>query len=208
MIQHAPPSSRRTALGPRRNPDGNARLTATTGALLFVLFAVEGFTILSVGSLLTAHVWIGVLLLGPVALKTATTSWRFARYYAGDRAYVEKGPPPLLLRLLGPFVVLLSLAVILTGVGLVIGAPVSWHDRLLLLHKASFILWFGAMTIHVLGHILETARLAPRDWLHRTRGQVAGASWRQWSLLGSLLVGLALAAWIGPHASSFVVHSH
>ena len=208
MAQHAPPTSRAAARRPRRNPDGNARLTAGTGALLFVLFAVEGLTILSVSSLLTAHVWIGVLLLGPVALKTATTSWRFLRYYGGDTAYVEKGPPPLLLRLLGPFVVVLSLAVILTGVGLVVGAPASWHDRLLLLHKATFVLWFGAMTIHVLGHLLETAKLAPRDWLHRTRGQVAGASWRQWALLGSLVLGLALAAWIGPHASSYVASSH
>jgi hypothetical protein len=208
MAQHAPPSSRTSSVGARRNPEGNARLTAGTGALLFVLFAVEGLTILSVGSLLTPHIWVGVLLLGPVALKTATTTWRFARYYRGDRAYVEKGPPALLLRLLGPFVVLLSFAVILTGIGLVIAAPSSWHDRLLLLHKVSFVLWFGAMTIHVLGHLLETATLAPRDWLARTRNQVAGASWRKWALVGSLLAGLALAAWIGPHASGYLVTSH
>jgi hypothetical protein len=33
----------------------------------------------------------------------------------------------------------------------------------LLLYRASFVLWFGAITIHVLGHVLETARLASLD---------------------------------------------
>ena len=47
---------------PRRNPDGNERLTAWAGAFLFVLLAIEGLTIVSVQSLLIPHVVVGVLI--------------------------------------------------------------------------------------------------------------------------------------------------
>ena len=200
-----PGSARRVARHRRlvRSPEGNARLTAGTAVLLFLLFAVEGFTVLSVGTLLTAHVFVGVLLLGPIMLKIGSTTWRFVRYYRADPAYREKGPPPILLRLLGPFVVVLSLAVVLSGIGLIVGAPSSWHDRLLFVHKATFVLWFGAMTVHILGHLLETARMAPRDWLRRSRRSVPAASARQLAIAGSLAGGLVLALWLTPYASSF-----
>jgi H+/Cl- antiporter ClcA len=68
----------------------------------------------------------------------------------------------------------------------------SWLPLLLKVHKASFILWFGAMTIHVLGHLGEVFRLAPRDWLRRTRREVTGAGSRQWLIAASLVVGILL----------------
>ena len=62
-------------------------------------------------------------------------------------------------------------------------------------------LWFGAMTIHVLGHLVETARLAPKDWLRRTRHDVAGATARQWALAASLVAGVILGVvMLGPAA--------
>ena len=39
--------------------EGNARLTAVTGAALFVLLAAEGITILRIHDLITAHVFVG-----------------------------------------------------------------------------------------------------------------------------------------------------
>ncbi len=48
--------------------EGNERLTVMTGAVLLVLLAVEGITLLRLGRLLTLHFFIGMLLLGPVAL--------------------------------------------------------------------------------------------------------------------------------------------
>ena len=42
--------------------EGNERLTAMTGAVLLVLFAAEGITILSVHQLLTLHFFVGMLL--------------------------------------------------------------------------------------------------------------------------------------------------
>ena len=179
----------------------NARLTASNAAVLLALLAVEGITVLRVRALLTPHVFIGMVLIPPVLLKVASTTWRFARYYRGDAAYRRKGPPPLLLRLLGPAVVILTLVLFASGVGLLLASH-SWLSLLLKVHKASFILWFGAMTIHVLGHLGEVFRLAPRDWLRRTRRDVTGAGLRQWLIAGSLVVGVLLGflllAKVGP----------
>ena len=170
---------------------GNARLTAANAALLLVLLAIEGVTVLRVRALLTPHVFIGMVLIPPVLLKVASTGWRFARYYRGAPAYQRKGPPPVLLRLLGPVVVLLTLVLFASGIGLLLVSR-SWLPLLLKVHKASFILWFGAMTIHVLGHLGEVFRLAPRDWLRRTRRDVTGAGPRQWLIAASLVVGILL----------------
>ena len=169
----------------------NARLTASTGAVLVVLLAAEGITILRIRGLLSAHVFIGMLLVPPVLLKVGSTTWRFARYYAGSPAYRRKGPPPALLRVLGPFVVVLTLVVFGSGIALLFVGSGLRHD-MLFVHKASFVLWFGAMTVHVLGHVVDTARLAPLDWLRRTRRDVAGAGARQWALVSSLALGVPL----------------
>ena len=88
--------------------EGNARLTGSVAAVLLVLLAVEGVTIVEVGTLLRVHVFVGMLLVPPVLLKSASTSYRLFRYYTGSAPYVRRGPPPLLLRLLGPAVVVLT----------------------------------------------------------------------------------------------------
>jgi hypothetical protein len=175
--------------------EANARLTSMTAAVLLVLLAAEGLTILRVRALLTPHVVIGMVLVPVVLLKIGSTTWRFARYYLGDPEYRRKGPPPLLLRLLGPFVVVLTVAVLGTGIALLL-SPTTGRSQWLFLHKATFVLWLGAMTLHVLGHLLDTARLAPRDFYWRTRAQVHGASARQWLVVGAVAIGgiLALAA--------------
>jgi hypothetical protein len=177
--------------------EANARLTGMTAVVLLILLLVEGLTILRIGKLLTLHVVIGMVLVPPVVLKIGSTTWRFARYYLGSPEYRRKGPPPALLRLLGPFVVVLTIAVLGTGIALLIG-PSNIRHELLFLHKATFILWIAAMTIHVLGHIADTARLAPRDFYHRSRRQIRGAGARQWALVGSLCLGVLLAIAIAP----------
>ena len=170
---------------------GNARLTATNAAVLLVLLAAEGVTILRVRQLLSPHVFIGVMLIPPVLVKMASTTWRFVRYYAGAPAYRRKGPPPVLLRLFGPVVVILTLVLLFSGVGLLLVSR-PWLPLLLKVHKVSFVLWFATMTIHVLGHLGEVFRLAPRDWLRRTRREVTGAGTRQWLIAASLVAGVML----------------
>lgn len=196
----------RSAGGRTGGVAGNARLTATNAAVLLVLLAAEGVTVLRVRSLLSPHVFIGMLLVPPIVLKMASTGWRFVRYYLGTPSYRRKGPPPALLRLLGPFVVVLTVVLFASGIGLLY-APAGWQGRLLFLHKAGFVLWFGAMAIHVLGHALDTAKLAPRDWYRRTRRQVAGAGARQWGIAVSLVLGLSLGVLVTPHASWWLAHS-
>lgn len=175
-----------------RAVESNARLTAMTGALIFVLLAIEGVTVLRIRSLLGLHVLVGMALVPPVLLKLASTGYRFARYYLGSPAYRRKGPPPALLRVLGPLVVLSTLVLLSSGTALLFLPPGNSRNELLFVHKASFVIWFAVMTVHVLGHIAETARLAPLDWYKRTARQVRGARLRQWAVAASLAVGIPL----------------
>jgi hypothetical protein len=190
---------------PDEGVEANARLTGMTAVVLLILLAVEGFTILRIGRLLTLHVVIGMVLVPPTLLKIGSTTWRFARYYLGSPGYTRKGPPPVLLRLLGPFLVVLTIAVIGSGIALLLG-PASMRSEFLFLHKATFILWLAAVTFHVLAHIADTARLAPKDFYWRTRRQVRGASKRQWALVAALCSGLLLAVLVAPKVGPWRSH--
>jgi hypothetical protein len=154
-VRDAGTSSEPARLG---GAEGNERLTVMAGTLLLVLLAAEGFTILSIGRLLTLHFFLGMLLLGPVALKAGSVTYRFFRYYAGSAPYRRKGPPAPLLRLLGPVVMTLTAGVFGSGVILAIVGP-SGRQPWLMFHKATFILWFGAMAIHVLAYVPRLPRL-------------------------------------------------
>jgi hypothetical protein len=172
---------------------GNARLTGAAAAALLVLLAAEGATIPFIGQLLGPHIFIGMLLIPPVALKLASTGYRFARYYTGSPPYVHKGPPHLILRVLAPGVVLTTLALFGTGVALLIDGPPS--NTLLFAHKASFIAWVALMTLHVLGHLLEVPSLASADWRRAgpPEARLAGAGLRTLSLATAILAGVAVA---------------
>jgi hypothetical protein len=165
-------------------------MTGSTGALLVVLLAVEGLTVLSLGSVLPLHIFIGVLLIPPVLLKLASTGFRFVRYYARDARYLRRGPPPVLLRALGPVIVLASSVLLATGVALLVMGPGGGQVRGL--HQLSFIVLFAAMAVHVLAHGRKVPALAAADWRRRTR--LAGASARRGLLLVTLVVGLAFGA--------------
>jgi hypothetical protein len=178
--------------------EGNSRLTGAVGAVIFVLLAIEGVTILSVSRLLSAHVFVAMFLVPIVVLKIATTTHRFVRYYRGAPEYSAKGPPPPILRLAGPLLIASTVGVFATGIAaLVVGPPAGW---IIEAHKASFIVWFGVTAVHVLGHILETPALAVADW-RRRRSNVGGVAARRGVLVGALIAGLALAilalGWIG-----------
>jgi cytochrome c biogenesis protein CcdA len=79
---------------------------------------------------------------------------------------------------------------------------------MLQLHKISFILWLAVMSLHVLGHLLDTARLAPRDWVGRTRREIKGTGLRQWALASSVALGLVLALVVMPRVGPWLVASH
>ena len=73
-----------------------------TGGVLIVLLAVIGVTIISLSRLLWVHLFVGMLLIGPVVLKLSSTGYRFIRYYTANPRYRRKGPPPMPLRLTRP----------------------------------------------------------------------------------------------------------
>ena len=186
------PRHRRAERAGTGGAPGNERLTAMTGLVLLLLFAAEGFTILSVHQMITLHFFLGMLVLGPVALKICSTGYRFTRYYTGAAPYRRKGPPAPLLRLLGPVVIATSLGVLGSGVMLAITGP-GQAGPWLLLHKGFFILWFGAMTIHVLWYAPRLPRLLAARPADRAYRALAGAPVRYGLLAASLAAGLILA---------------
>lgn len=135
---------------------GNERLTTATGIVLLVLLAVIGVTLLQLRSLLWVHLFVGMLLIGPIALKLASTGYRFVRYYTANPRYRRKGPPPAPLRMIAPIVVLTTLIVFVSGVLLLLIGPSS-RSALLPIHKISFIVWAAFTSLHVLGHLPEVA---------------------------------------------------
>jgi hypothetical protein len=197
VIGTAERSRRRSTDAAARRPashrggvDGNERLTAATAVVLIGLLAAEGVTILFLRPLFSAHVFIGMLLIPPVALKLGSTGWRFARYYRGDRAYVHRGPPLLPLRLLAPLVVAATVAVFGTGVALLVVGPAG--GIVLGLHKASFVVWLVATGVHVLAHLRRLPRLGFADWRGTARS-VPGGRARRTVLAASIVAGAILA---------------
>jgi hypothetical protein len=178
----------------RTGVEGNARLTSSAAVVLLILLAAEGLTLPAIHALLRPHVYIGFALIPPVALKLGSTFYRFTRYYTREPAYQQKGPPPALLRMLGPVVVLSTALLLASGVALLFFTRV-WQQRMLTVHKASFILWFAAMTVHVVAHIIETTQLGPRDWLPQQNRQLPMAAARRWVLAATVLAGALLGAW-------------
>jgi hypothetical protein len=158
---------------------GNGRLTALSGAILFVLLAVIGVTIVGLHQLIWTHLFIGVVLIGPVVVKLGSTGYRFLRYYASDPLYREKGPPLLALRALAPLVILSTLAVLASGVALT--------------------------SLHVLGHLPEMAALLPRSRLAPAALPASGGAAGRGITLASVLVGgLLLAVVLIPDFAAWV----
>jgi hypothetical protein len=167
-----------------------------TGAVLLFLLAVEGFTILRLGRLLTLHVFLGMLLLGPVTLKATSVLYRFARYYTHSEPYRRKGPPAPLLRVLGPVIMLLTACVFGSGIMLAVTGPGDngpgndWLN----IHRISFIAWAFFITIHVLAYGWRLPRLlAAEARTGRAVEVLGGRGTRLALLLASLLAGLVIA---------------
>jgi hypothetical protein len=140
------------------DPRANERLTALAAVPLVLLLAVEGVTLLFLRPLLSVHEFVGLLLVPPVALKLVSTARRFLGYYLGEHAFVLRGPPALPLRALAPVLVLSTLLVLGTGIALLAVGP-PYHGVVLLLHKASFVVWGPLFGIHVIAYVWRVPRL-------------------------------------------------
>ncbi len=210
--------------------DGNERLTSITGVVMIMLLLVIAVTILRIGQLTWVHLFVGLVLIGPVALKMASTGYRFIRYYTGDTVYRGKGPPELILRLIAPIVVLSTVSVFASGVILMFQGR-AHRDPMLLIHKAGFVVWGVFFALHVIGHVPELVALIPglggvrrarelRELRTTIPGMAAperrvghvlppgipGRAARSIALLGSLVVGLTLAIVLIPHFGDWTHH--
>ena len=184
---------------------GNRHLTSVTALVLAALLAAEGVTILWMGDFRTEHMFIGLVLIGPIVLKLASTGYRFARYYARAPRYRAEGPPLLPLRLLAPVLVATTLLVFASGVLLLIIGHRS--DLALELHKVAFIVWSACFGVHFVWYLPRAYSTVAASLRASRLERTPGASLRG-LLLGAALGGgtaLALAllssiqAWQGGH---------
>lgn len=199
-------------------PAGNARLTAWAGLLLLAVTCAEMVTLLDVTGLIRWHVGVGIVLTALALLKTASTGWRILRYYTGSATYGSAGAPPLLLRLLGPLVVLATMSVLGTGFALIaIGQDASHRDLFavlgrrvspLTLHQLSFIVFAVVAGLHLL------ARFAPAVLLaggRAHRGQppsvVPGRPGRTSVVAASVLAGAIAVVLVVPSVTGWH-HDH
>jgi hypothetical protein len=185
-------------------PDGNEQLTAATGVVLIILLAVLGITIIRIGQLLWLHLFLGLLLLGPVALKMGSTGYRFVLYYLKDASYRRKGPPETWLRLIAPIVVVTTVGVFASGVLLLIDGPAG-RGSLVLIHKVMFIVWGVFTAFHVLGHLpaMPEALRISRETRDRLPGLQAGLAGRTIVMAGALVAGAVLAIVLIPDFSAW-----
>jgi hypothetical protein len=187
--------------------DGNEQLTTVTGAILIVLLAVIGFTIPLLRQFVSVHLFVGMLLIGPVVLKMVSTGYRFLRYYTGSPAYRQKGPPETVLRVIGPIVIVSTVAVFATGVVLLLLGP-SHRDPWVELHKVTFIVWLVFMSLHVLLHLPALARAfgIGREGREQLAGAAPGAAGRWIAIAGALVAGLVLAIVLIPDFAAWTAH--
>lgn len=184
-------------------PAGNEELTAITGVLLIGLLAVLGVTILRIRQLIWLHLFLGLLLIGPVVLKIASTGYRFVRHYSRNALYRVKGPPKAALRALGPVLVVSTMVVFISGIALMLAGPTR-RNTPLLIHKASFFIWLAVTALHVLGHLPGLSRSLRAVSLAAPGippASGAGTAGRWIVLTGAVVAGAVLAVALIPHYS-------
>jgi len=143
-------------------PRGNRHLTALLGALLLLgILAELGTLVLGLERTLPWHIALGVALIPVVLLKLASTGWRMIRYYTHAAAYRADGPPRPFLRGIAPIVVGATLALLGSGVGLVVAGPNAQFFRAL--HGASFAIFLLVVGVHAIAHLPKIRRFAFAD---------------------------------------------
>lgn len=186
-----------------RGVEGNERLTAWAGAALLVGFGAECITLLNVHWWLTAHILIGFALLPPTAVKVASTAYRFARYYTSNPAYVSKGPPRLLLRIIGPILVLNTAFVLLSGIFIMVAG--EYRRPVEQLHELSFWSWLTLVVVHLLAYLWRLPRLMTADLAGRGTSRSA-AYQRIFVVAGSGIAGMLLALALMPWTRAWIAH--
>jgi len=185
---------------PHRRPgvEANARLIGYASIILPIPLAAEVGTGIRLG--LLAHALIGFLLVPPLLLKLGSVGYRFMRYYRGDVDFQAAGPPQVVMRLLGPALVVTTVALFVTGIelwlfGFRFGSQwAAWH-------KVAFVLWFLAVTVHLVAYWRRASGLALAD----SRARLEGVMFRRSLVLASVILGACLLLAMLPFPSPFTL---
>lgn len=178
--------------------DRNERMTAIAGALLFVFILAELIITASLDGLTTEHIFVGILLSGPLVVKMFSTGYRFFRYYTKSAEFVRSGPPNIILRVLAPFLVLTTILVFISGYGLAFG-----HDDKLFgkIHATFVTLWIPLVAVHAYAYIRKVPALIARDWSSDPKRLVPGRNTRLAINFVGLLIGVITAIGLLPFYS-------
>lgn len=182
-------------------PRGNRHLTALLGAVLLAGTLAElGTLLLGLQRTMPLHIAIGVALIPVVALKLASTGWRMLRYYTHASAYRAEGPPRPFLRGIAPLVVGATVALLGSGVGLVLAGPHVQFFRAV--HGASFALFIGLVGLHAVAHLPKLRRFAFADWVSGRRAP--GHLLRRSAVTFAVILGGAFAVAAAESAGPWV----
>jgi hypothetical protein len=151
------------------------------------------------------HIFVGVFITFPLLVKMGSTGYRFLRYYTGSPAFVQKGPPRLVMRLLAPLLLIATLSLVTSGITLALLGPTNalsvWVLRL---HALSVMCWLPLLALHVGGHIWRVPRLIMADWRQRSSRFVPGRGWRYGITIVALLGGASAVVLFSPFTVPWV----
>ena len=183
----APDATRSAFAAHFSDVEANQHLTTLVGLLLLPLVGVEMFTALSLRLMIAPHILVGLWLVPVVAVKMASTGYRFAKYYTRNPEYFRAGPPAWVPRLLAPVIVLSTVGLFGSGIMLWALGPAG-KDPWSAIHKLSFVLWASSTGIHVLIHLRETLTTGFSQLARRAPGPAL----RRRLAVGAVAVGLVI----------------
>lgn len=191
---------------------GNTRLTSLAGVVLLalitlqvassVVFALLAYNLpLPVGPLYDVvrpvHFFVGFMLMPLIALKLASTGYRFLRYYSGNPDYHDAGPPRAVPRLIAPALIASAIILVASGVEMW-----SYQNQFRLpwtaIHNVAAFTFVSVVTLHIVLHVREAHRHAAADLAgipppaSMQTGPPPGAMTRRALLGGGVVFGAAL----------------
>ncbi|WP_436664385.1 hypothetical protein ACOALA_10305 [Alicyclobacillus acidoterrestris] len=174
----------------------NERLTALAGGVLFVVIAAQLVITANLRALISIHIFVGVLLCGPLIVKLCSTAYRFVQYYTHSPSFAQKEAPNIWLRVLAPFLVVVTLMVFVSGFALAIVGP-SHIGVILDIHAACVALWLPLLAVHVYAHIRKASHWIASDWNNQDQASGFGRSARfSINIFGLILGALGAIAMI------------
>jgi hypothetical protein len=132
------------------SPAANRYAIARTGLILLGLIGLQAFTLINVGGLIFMHISTGVGILVFVVVKMRSVTRRFVRYYRKDADYRKAGPPVLLARVMAPFLVLATVALLLSGIWILVS---QGDAQVMQVHETSFVVWLVLVGLHLVIYV-------------------------------------------------------